>query len=197
MGARLRGYRWRWRRNALRRRSDAVEAWTALALGTTLFLGGPAAALAAGWSVYTQDRATAAEQAASRERVRAVLLQDAPPPIPSAEGIVNVEKYQVAVRWTARDGGTEVGVAPVSAGSKRGERTDVWLDAQGRVAASPKGDADVWLETFAAGSGAAACTALVVAGLRMAVRRAADRHRMAEWERDWSRTEPEWSRRRA
>ncbi|WP_351224546.1 hypothetical protein [Streptomyces sp. NPDC002133] len=183
------------RDNPLRRRSDDVERWTALALGTVLVLGAPAAGLAVGWSVHHEGRTTAAEQASGRERVRAVLLQDAPLPVPAAEGAVEVESYPVPVRWTTPEGGVREGVAPVSAGSRRGERADVWLDGRGRVTAAPKSDADIWLESFAAGSVAAALSALGVAGTRTAVRRTADRHRMAEWEREWARTEPEWSRR--
>ncbi|MFI1398674.1 hypothetical protein [Streptomyces sp. NPDC020681] len=65
----------------------------------------------------------------------------------------------------------------MDAGLERGDRTNVWLE--GRVASPPKPDADIWL------------AAVVI--VRLAVRRTADRHRMAEWEQDWALFGPKWS----
>ncbi|MFE3656110.1 hypothetical protein [Streptomyces sp. NPDC059165] len=179
----------------LRRTSDVLEAWASLVLGAVLFLGAPAAGLAAGWTVYTEGRATVAEQTATRHRVHAVLAKDAPPPNPSADGTTDDAKYPVAVRWSD-PGGSREAVAPVPAGLKRGDPVDVWLDDRGRGTEAPAAVEDVWLNTVAAGSGAAAIAAVSAAGLRLAVRRTADRHRMTEWEREWARTEPVWSGRR-
>ncbi|MFJ6632828.1 hypothetical protein ACIQMR_15760 [Streptomyces sp. NPDC091376] len=177
-----------------RRPSDAFEAWASGALLAALLLGAPAAGVAAGSSLYERGRAA---QANAGERVQAVLLADAPPPITSSEGTGDSGRYAVPVRWTAPDGSAGQGVAPVHAGLRRGDRADVWLDARGRVTAPPRNDAEIWLEASAAGSGAAAGVVLVFVSVRVAVRRAADHRRMDEWEQDWARTEPVWTGRRS
>lgn len=186
---------WQGRSAPLRRRPDVFEAWACLVLGAALWLGAPAAGLATGWTVYAEGSATVAEQTASRHRVHAVLTRDAPMPNPSADGTADEARYPVPVRWSGPGGGRET-IAPVPAGLKRGDPVDVWLDDRGRGTEPPAASADVWLNAVAAGSGAAAFAAVSVAGLRLAVRRTADRRRMAEWEREWSRTEPLWSGRR-
>ncbi|NUK41895.1 hypothetical protein HRW13_13605 [Streptomyces lunaelactis] len=78
---------------------------------------------------------------------------DAPKAVPSEEGFGGVEKYRVPVRWDTAGTGFRSGVALVDAGLERGDRTDVWLDSQGRVTSPPKPDADIWLAAFAIGSG--------------------------------------------
>lgn len=185
------------RANPLCRRSDVVRAWTTLVLGVCLVFGAPAAGLGAGWSAYVHNKAAAAEQAASKHRVRAELTQDSPLALPSAEGFGGDEKYRVPVRWTTAGTGFRSGVALVPAGLERGDRTYVWLDSQGRVTAPPKPDADIWLAAFAIGAGAAVVSAVAVVIVRLAVRRAADRHRMAEWEQEWALVGPKWSGHRA
>ncbi|MFD9903677.1 hypothetical protein ACFWX4_05310, partial [Streptomyces sp. NPDC059063] len=59
---------WRWRRSPLRRRSDVVEAWAVLLVGTVLILGVPAAGFVAGAVVRSDARAEAgAEQRAPHQ----------------------------------------------------------------------------------------------------------------------------------
>ncbi|MFI1398737.1 hypothetical protein [Streptomyces sp. NPDC020681] len=193
MSTTRRGQRRQRRANPLRRRSDAVRAWTTLVLGICLILGAPAAGLAAGWSAYASNKAAAVQEAASKHRVRAELTKDAPKAIPSADEGGGVEKHRVPVRWPTAGTGYRTGVALVDAGMERGDRTDIWLDSQGRVTASPKPDADIWLAAFAIGSGAAAVTAAIVLIVRLTVRWTADRHRMAEWEQEWALVGPKWS----
>lgn len=80
------------------------------------------------------------------------------------------------------------------AGSERGDRTDVWLDPRGRVTTPPKQDADIWLAAVPIGSAGAAGSAAIVVIVRHVVRRACDRHRMAEWEQEWTLIGPEAAR---
>ncbi|MFD4137801.1 hypothetical protein [Streptomyces sp. NPDC058572] len=184
------------RHNPLLRRSDVVSAWTALLLSAGLALGAPAAGMAAGWSAFTQGRAAAAERAASLHRVQAELLRDTPESMPSSDGSVTQSKYRVLVRWDTPGGGVSQGVALVPDGMERGDRTDVWLDSRNAITAPPKDDGDVLLEAFTVGTSVTAGSAAAVLVVRLAVRRTADRHRMAEWEREWFGVEPEWSGRR-
>ena len=194
METRVRG--WRWRHNPLRRRSDVVEAWTALCVAVLLCVGGPLAGIAAGWWAYDGARATAAEQLSERHRVRAEVTENAPASVPSSEGD-RQPTYRVTVRWAEPGEPPRTDVARVSAGTRIGDRTDIWLDDRGRTVPAPADGTAVWQHTLAVG----ACATGVVAGAVLtgyaAVRRIAARHRMAEWEQEWARTGPEWGRRRA
>ena len=194
MRTRVRG--WRWRRNALRRRSDVVEAWTALVLAVLLCVGAPIAGAAAALWVHGSAHAAQVTQRARRHEVPAVLLEDAPAAAPSTQG-GNHPLYPVKVRWTEPGKGTRTTFAPVPAGSRHGERTQVWLDARNNGVAPPTSDTAVWQHSVTAGvwaTGGAAGTVLLA---RAMIRRVAERHRMAEWEAEWARTGPEWGRRTA
>ncbi|MGW3728091.1 Rv1733c family protein, partial [Streptomyces sp. NPDC000851] len=81
MGTRVRG--WRWRRNPLRRRSDVVEAWTALAVAVLLLLGAPLAGAVAAWWAHDEARSTAVAQRAERRHVRAEVLGRSPAGVPA------------------------------------------------------------------------------------------------------------------
>ncbi|KPI20383.1 hypothetical protein OK074_1212 [Actinobacteria bacterium OK074] len=194
MRTRVRG--WRWRRNPLRRHSDVVEAWTALVVMVLLLVGAPLAGMLAGWWAYDDGRAQAAQQRADRHRVPAVLLEDAPKEEASVQG-GKQPLYEAKVRWTVSGQGTRTGPGLVPAGAKRGEHTEVWLNAAGQSVTPPITDAAVWQATLTTGVWAAGSAAGLVLGAHFVVRRVAQRHRMAEWEREWERMGPEWGRRTA
>ncbi len=194
MESRVRG--WRWRPSPLRRRSDLVEAWTALAVAVLLVVGVPLAALLAGWWAYADAQARAAAERAELRRVSAVVLTDAPAAMPSASGD-RQPTYRVRARWSEPGAGTRTGPARVPAGTRRGDLADVWLDGRGRSVGPPTSGTVVWQHTLAMGACAAGGVAGVVLAGHLAVRRAALRRRMDEWERAWARTGPAWARRRA
>ncbi|GAA3841144.1 hypothetical protein ACFS5L_16730 [Streptomyces phyllanthi] len=192
MRTRVRG--WRWRANPLRRRSDVVEAWAALVTTVLLVVGAPLAGVAAGSWAHAAARSEVAAQRAELHRVRGVVVTDAPPAAPAARGD-RQPTHHVRARWTESGEDARTGVARVPAGTRRGEFTDVWLDPRGRSVDPPLTGAAVVQHALAVG----ACTtggavAVVLAG-RLAVRRVFLRHRLAEWEREWARTGPEWARR--
>jgi hypothetical protein len=194
MRTRVRG--WRWRRNPLRRRSDVIEAWTSLIVAVLLFVGAPLAGTAAGWSAYDNAHGTQVAQRAERHQVPAVLVDDAPAAMPSAQG-GKEPLYQVRVSWTEPGKGTHTTLAKVPAGSQRGDHAEVWLDARGHGVAPPPTDAAVWQHTLTAGVWATGGVVGVVFLARAVIGRVAERHRMAEWEAEWARTGPEWRRRTA
>lgn len=57
--------RWRWRRNAVRRRSDVVEAWTRLFLGSALLVGAPLTGSLIGLSTFDNAQEKADHQRAT------------------------------------------------------------------------------------------------------------------------------------
>ncbi|GLP64760.1 hypothetical protein TUSST3_13790 [Streptomyces sp. TUS-ST3] len=194
MRTRVRG--WRWRRNPLRRRSDVVEAWTVLAVVVLMMLGAPLVGALVGRWAHDDARAVAAEQRSERHRVRAEVVGRVPDSPPTVQG-GRERSYRVTVRWTETGGATRTATARVPAGSDRGEWVDVWFDAEGRSVAPPPDETAVWQHTLAMGAcGAGAAIAVILLGHSL-VRGAAARHRLAEWERDWALTEPQWTRRRA
>ncbi|MDH2387951.1 hypothetical protein QCN29_03935 [Streptomyces sp. HNM0663] len=181
--------------NPLRRRCDVVEAWAAAVFAAALVAGAPAAGAAAGWMTYEHGRSAAAEQAAARHPVEGRLLEDAGAPQVSADrGGTAVESW-AQVRWQEPGGKQTEGLIPVPEDATRGDRAVVWLDEQGRVTQPPDSGADVWASTIVVGTFAAGGAAALATGGRLWQHHAALRRRMAEWEADWAKTEPEWSRR--
>jgi hypothetical protein len=184
------------RNNPLRRRSDVVEAWTVAAIAVLLFVGAPLAGAAAGLWAHDTARTVATAQRADRHRVRAEVIGNPPTELPSVEG-TRPHAFEVAVRWTEPGKGPRTATARVPAGTGHGETVYVWFDSRGRSVAPPPDEIAVWQHTVTVG----VCTAGGVIGLVLmahtVARRVSLRHRLAEWERDWALTEPEWTRRRA
>jgi hypothetical protein len=185
---------WRWRSNPLRRRSDVVEAWTVLLVVLLLVLGAPAAGVAVGRWAHGDARAHADAERASRDLVSAVIVENAPAPVPSAHGDKQPVHW-VRARWTEPGGGARTGEAQVPAGTKRGDRADVWLDKAGRSVPAPPTDTAVWQHALTMGTCATVGVVGIVLAGHLVVRRVAVRHRLAEWEREWARTGPDWGHR--
>ncbi|GGM08284.1 hypothetical protein GCM10010129_60240 [Streptomyces fumigatiscleroticus] len=194
MRTRVRG--WRWRRSPLRRRSDVVEAWTVLVVTVLLCVGAPlAGAVAARWA-DGEARAVAAQQRAERRQVRAEVIGETPDRLPSVQD-GGQHSYRATVRWTAPGDGARTTAARVPAGTRYGETVEVWVDSRGRGVSPPADGAAIRQHAVTFGVCATAGAAAVVLLGHHAVRRVAVRHRLAEWEREWARTEPRWTHRKA
>ncbi|MET9132158.1 Rv1733c family protein [Streptomyces antibioticus] len=185
----------RWRRNPLRRRSDVVEAWTALVVGVLLLVAAPLAGAVAGRWVHDEARAAAAEQRAERHRVSAEVVGGVPEALPTADG-AREQMFRVDVRWAPPGEPARTTTARVPAGTRQGDRVDVWFDDKGRSVPPPADGTAVWQQTLTMGLAATGGAVAVVLLGHGVVRRVAMRHRLAEWDREWTRTEPEWTRRR-
>ncbi|MFE4698909.1 hypothetical protein ACFRIC_17755 [Streptomyces sp. NPDC056738] len=194
MRTRVRG--WRWRRNPLRRRSDVVEAWWALAVGVLLFVGAPLLGAGAAWWTYDGTQADAAARRAVQHHVRAVLMDDAPTTV-SSRPVGGRRSLSALVRWTGSDGKARTGRVGVPAGLRRGARVDVWTDARERIVRPAPSSSMVLQQALATGVFATTGAASAVVFTHFCVRRALGRRRLAQWEHDWARTEPEWTRRTA
>lgn len=196
MEARTRYGRRSRRHNPLRRRSDVVETWTALAFAVLLFLGAPLLGALVGRRAHDEARAIETAQRADRHRVHAEVVGGTPAPLPSVQG-GRQHAYRVTVRWTEPGQQPRTGEARVPAGTRRGDFVDVWFDSRGRGVPPPPDGTSVWQHTVSMGLGATAGAAAAVLVGRSVVRRVALRRRLAEWEREWARTGPQWSGRRA
>ncbi|MGW1064638.1 Rv1733c family protein [Streptomyces aureus] len=194
MRTRIRG--WRWRRNPLRRRSDVVEAWWALAVGVLLLVGAPlAGAGAARWTYEGAQTHSAARQAA-QQHVRAVLLEDTPTAVTARPG-GRPRSLSADVRWRASDGKQRTARVPVPPGLRRGEHVDVWTDARGAIVHPAPSRSMMLQQALAIGVFTVAGVTFTVSAAHLCVRRALGRRRLARWEQEWARTEPDWSRRAA
>ncbi|WP_344529734.1 Rv1733c family protein [Streptomyces albiaxialis] len=179
---------WRWRRNALRRRTDVVEAWAVLLALALMVCGGAAG----GWLVHGATTRLFEERRAEASPVGAVLLRDAPPAAWSNSGSTD-NTVRGKVRWTARDGTRHTGHARVPAGERAGDRVTVWTDARGRIVREPPGPAES--VTGAAMLAAVAVTlwCLLVLTVLALLRARWNRARLAAWDRAWSETGPRWT----
>jgi hypothetical protein len=187
---------WRWRRNPLRRRSDVVEAWWALAVGVLLFVCAPLVGASVGWSTYEGAQAHAAARRAALHQVRVVLAKDAPATVPTTPG-GSRRSFPVPARWTESDGTARTGLVRVPAGLRRGTRIEVWTDARGEIVRPPSSTFVIRQQALAMGvlTTTGGVFALLLAHL--CLHRALARRRLDRWEHDWARTEPDWTRRTA
>ncbi|MGA5895919.1 hypothetical protein [Streptomyces venetus] len=194
MRTRVRG--WRWRRSPLRRRSDVVEAWTVLVVAVLILVGAPLAGAAAAWWAHGEARSVSMEQRAERHRVRAEVVGRKGDALPSVQA-GGQQAFRATVRWTEPGEGTRTATARVPAGTRPGEVVHVWFDSQGRNVTPPVDGTGVWQHTLTIGTCATGGAVLAVLLIQSVVRRVALRRRLAEWERAWARTEPQWTHRRA
>jgi hypothetical protein len=188
---RVRG--WRWRENLLRRRSDVVEAWTAVAVAVLLLVAVPLAGALVGRWAHSEAQAVAAAQRADRHGVRAEVVGKAPDALPTTQS--RRHTYRTTVRWTEPGQDTRTATARVPGGTHRGDVVEVWFDSRGRNVPPPPDPLSLWQYAVTMGACAAGGTVGVILLGRCLVRHVATRHRLAEWEEEWARTEPLWTRR--
>ncbi|MFE9775129.1 hypothetical protein ACFYOV_26335 [Streptomyces sp. NPDC005931] len=185
---------WRWRRSPLRRRSDVVEAWTVLVVAVLLSVGAPLVGAFAAWWAYDEARAAMVRQRAERHQVRAEVLGPSPR-APSPARVGGQHAYRATVRWTEWGEGPRTSDAYVPVDARPGDAVEVWFDARERSVPPPVDSESVRQHSLGVGACAAGCAAGAVLLAHGVVRQAALRRRLAEWEREWARTEPRWSHR--
>ncbi|MEG8274976.1 Rv1733c family protein [Streptomyces sp. AHA2] len=182
------------RHSALLRRCDVVEAWTVLAVAFLILVGAPLAGAATARWAYGEAKSLSVEQHADRHRVRAEVVERSGGSLPSAQA-GGQHAYRSTVRWAQDGGGVRTASVRVPAGTDPGEAVDVWLDSRGHPVGPPLDGTTVWQHTLTMGTGAAGGAVLLVLLGHFAVRRVALRRRLAEWDRAWARTEPQWTHR--
>ncbi|MEU1891534.1 Rv1733c family protein [Streptomyces pristinaespiralis] len=191
--ARARVRLWRWRRGPLRRRSDALQAWTGLVLALAVAAAAPAATVIVHNSVHGSLRAGAAADARSRAPVDAVLVRDVPRhPEPGSEEARHT-LYPAEVRFFGPDGRPRTGQADVRPGLSAGSTVRVWRDAQGRLTDPPMAAGEIRSRALGWAAAAGAAVALTGAGAYGVTAMALDRRRDAGWERAWADTGPRWT----
>jgi hypothetical protein len=180
-------------RNPLRRRSDRIEAWLAVALAAAVVLCGPVLIWWVGATAYRSSLAAAEREHTQLFQVDAVLLED-------ADGLAYVRgengewPVPARARWTAPDGARRTGKIVTESAAAAGTVVVIWTDVHGNLvdpsnAVTPPGAA------LGAGLATALALAAVHASLLLVIRRTLHRRRMASWELEWTVVEPRWSSR--
>ncbi|WP_416978188.1 hypothetical protein [Streptomyces sp. T028] len=176
---------WRWRRNPLKRPTDVVEAWLVL----VLWLCAVAAAALAGVWAGAASAEHLERQRTERQRVSAVLLENAEP---RSSSRVSTAPVWVGVRWTGPDGASRTDRTRVEPGLRAGTRIMVWTDTQGRLTARPPSTSAGVLQATATGVLAASMATSAVLGAAAVGRGVLDRRRMRQWEEEWRQADLRW-----
>ncbi|MEW2567299.1 hypothetical protein [Streptomyces sp. NPDC047070] len=181
----------RWRRNPLRRRSDAVEAWIVLIAWALATIGGAIAGAVAAQGTENALTRTRAE----RREVSAVLLETAPADVVDMTTGAICSRVRAQVRWTDGNGIVRTDSATVRAGTKSGTTVPVWTDGHGRLVPAPMGSAEARARAMLTGAGAGVCGALVILAAGRVVRRRVEHRATERWGEEWAQVGPRWGRR--
>ncbi|MEV6396781.1 hypothetical protein AB0M39_18680 [Streptomyces sp. NPDC051907] len=188
---------WRWRRNPLRRATDLVEAWVALAAALLLLFAAPAAGWIAGSLSEEALRQSVRVQRQQRQPTTATVLRPAPAPKTAAydseSSSVHEKRLRVVAQWTAADGSQHTGTLTTVLQSLRpGDTLTVWTDPSGRVVERPLDAGTAQLHAVLAGVGTAlGCGAFVESVRRLIVWRLR-RRRYERLDRAWAASGPDW-----
>ncbi|MEV7289364.1 hypothetical protein AB0O01_33255 [Streptomyces sp. NPDC093252] len=184
---------WRWRRNPLRRRTDRLEAWSALALVLLVPLLGLTALFGAGDAAERHYRAVAAREAQTRHHLAAVLVRDAPEHPEPGSDEARLARYPAEVRFTAPDGRTRTAAAEVPPGLAAGDGVRVWVAADGTPAGPPMTADEIRSRTMGWALLAFLAVALAGCAVHGAAVLALRRRNLATWDAHWAETAPRWT----
>ncbi|MFJ7156328.1 hypothetical protein ACIQUQ_15445 [Streptomyces sp. NPDC101118] len=197
---------WRWRHNPLRRTTDLIEAWVALAALACFFLLVPAVGTLAGTRVDDVLQQAVRSQHAERTLINAVVTagssaagaaasgRAADSADPGARRHAPADPHVVA-SWTAPDGSHHTGT--VATGTNvpgPGQAVPVWTDDRGRLVGRPLDTTTAATHSALAGLAAAATAAALVATVRRLIVRRLTHRRYARLDRAWAAAGPDWGR---
>jgi hypothetical protein len=189
---------WRWRHNPLRRTTDLVEAWLALAVLLLVLVAAPLVGAAVGVSAQDALQRSVRDQRKYRHQVTATVVRklrrgpSAPDPETSSAGDA---RSRVVAGWTAPDGTRRHGTVLATLKSPHpGDHFSIWTDRHGRVVGRPLDSATATTHAVLAGFGAAVLSAGLLEGVRRLVVWHMVRRRHARWDRAWDKAGPDWGK---
>ncbi|WP_369254960.1 Rv1733c family protein [Geodermatophilus amargosae] len=147
-------------------------------------------ALAVASVVASDAGAEAARQAAERQQVPAVLVEDA-----EIGSGTSSQHARAVASWTSPDGTGHEDTVPVPAGAGAGEAVLVWIGPDGSPAGPPLGRGDVVVVTVTAGALTLLLGLSTAAAVHAGVCTLLDRARDRAWTREWAAVEPLWAAR--
>lgn len=189
---------WRWRHNPLRRTTDLVEAWLALATVLLVLVAAPVIGSFVGAAAQDTLQQSVRDQRQSRHEVTATVVKKLPrgPLGPDPETSPARDAHsRVLADWTAPDGTACHGTVIADLKSPHdGDHFTIWTDLHGRIVGRPLDSTTATTHAVLAGLGAALMSAgLVEGGRRLIVWRLV-RRRYARWDQAWDKAGPDWGR---
>jgi hypothetical protein len=189
---------WRWRHNPLRRTTDLVEAWLALAALLLVLVAAPLVGAAVGASVQGTLQKAVRDQRKDRHQVAAVVVRKLSrgPLAPDPETPSGRDAHsRVLADWTAPDGTPQRGTVVASLKSPRpGDHFSMWTDRHGRIVGRPLDSATATAHAVLAGFGAAVLSAGLLEGGRRSILWHMIRRRHARWDQAWDKAGPDWGK---
>ncbi|MFG3310088.1 hypothetical protein [Streptomyces wuyuanensis] len=189
---------WRWRHNPLRRTTDLVEAWVAVAAALLLVLAVPAAGWGLGGLADEALAESVREQSAERRPALARVLRAAPSPERAAtdpdSAVDHRTRRPVVAEWTAPDGTRRSGTVTTAVPAGPGDTFRIWTDGRGDPVARPMDPDTARAHAVLAGAGAAGAAAGLVEAARRTVVRLLMQRRYEELDREWAKAGPDWGR---
>ncbi|MGW6745482.1 Rv1733c family protein [Streptomyces sp. NPDC055025] len=190
---------WRWRRNPLRRATDLIEGWVALAAVGLFALAAPLVGWLCGNAVDASLRETVRFQHEHRHRTTAVVVGRSAERHVVAFDAESAAEHdtggRVIATWRTADGGSRTGLVPAPSRAPRaGDTFGIWADERGRPVKPPMNADSARTHAVLAGLGAGVLAAgLVECGRRLIVWRLV-RRRYEHLDRAWSKAGPDWGR---
>ncbi|MER5472273.1 hypothetical protein [Streptomyces sp. NPDC002685] len=189
---------WRWRHNPLRRTTDLVEAWLALAALLLVLVAAPLVGAAVGASAQDALQQAVRNQRKDRHQVAATVVKRltrgplAPDPETST---ARDARSRVTADWTAPDGTPQHGTVIAGLKSPRpGDHFPIWTDLHGRIVGRPLDSATALTHAVLAGFGAAVLSAGLMEGGRRLIVWHMVRRRYARWDQAWDKAGPDWGK---
>ncbi|KIZ17066.1 hypothetical protein [Streptomyces natalensis] len=188
---------WRWRHNPLRRPTDRLEAWVALAAALLIAVGATTVGRLTGQTADEALQQAARAQHQERHLVWATVdrLASRAPLDPDPETSSQRDAHRRAIaRWTAWDHSEHLGQISTPRPVDPGDHLRIWTDGHGRVVPRPMDTSTARTHAVLAGLGSAAAVGgLVEGGRRLLVWRLMVR-RFRRWDRAWERAGQDWGR---
>jgi hypothetical protein len=179
---------------SLKRCTDRVQMVARLVLVLAVTLAPVPAAVAVGTTTIRLE-ARAAQQAAERQLVAAVLLADAERLTDSAADHGDaVAIVPVRARWTSEDLPRE-GIVFAAPGTPAGSTVHVWRGPDGGHVAPPLDRRDIVRMATVRGALVLLGVPLGIWALYAALVVALDAHRVRRWGQEWAAVEPRWGTR--
>jgi hypothetical protein len=172
-------------RNELRRTSDRIESWCALALIIAFI---PLAVLSAACAVHWVHDAVNKQRDNPVEQVTAVLVHAVPAGNPVAGSVL----FYARARWAVA-GSVHVGEVQAIPGSPAGTAVRIWVDAEGSIQQAPMTPAQITAQVVAALVAAPLVAAVSLWLAWFALRCVLDRRRLVSWAKEWSSFGPSWT----
>lgn len=191
---------WRWRRNPLRRTTDLVEAWIALAAALLLVLGAPLAGWVSGSLIDSSLQRTVQVQQQDRHHSTAVMIADSTEHV--SPGFYDPDSTaqqgsdaRVIAQWKTADGAKHVAtVTAPHTKLKTGDTFGIWSDTHGTQVPPPMNGTMGHFHAVFVGIISACLAAIAVIALwRLAIWRLMAR-RFKRLDRQWAQVGPDWGR---